>query len=80
MAKQMTDSTSAPTHEQIAARAYEIFIERGRPQGHDLDHWLEAETQLRASQQSNGGATAIRATTSNGRSQSAARVPARARK
>lgn len=80
MAKQMTDSTSAPTHEQIAARAYEIFIERGQPQGRDLDHWLEAEAQLRASQQANGGATAIRATHSHERSASAARVSARARK
>lgn len=80
MAKQMTDSTSAPTHEQIAARAYEIFIERGRPMGRDLEHWLEAEAQLRASLQANGGATAVRATQSNGRSQSGARVSTRARK
>jgi hypothetical protein len=80
MAKQMTDSTSAPTHEQIAARAYEIFVERGRPQGRDLDHWLEAEAQLRASIHANGGTAAIRANQSNGRSQTTARVSARARK
>jgi hypothetical protein len=47
MAKQMTDSNN-PTHEQITRRAYEIFIERGQPEGRDLDHWLEAERQLRS--------------------------------
>jgi hypothetical protein len=47
MAKHMSDS-NIPTHEQITQRAYEIFIERGRPEGRDLEHWLEAEKQLRA--------------------------------
>jgi len=46
----MTDSNS-PTHEQISRRAYEIFIERGQPEGRDLEHWLEAEKQLRATGQ-----------------------------
>ncbi|MEX5214987.1 MAG: DUF2934 domain-containing protein [Nitrospiraceae bacterium] len=27
----------------IAAKAYELFEERGRVDGHDLDDWLEAE-------------------------------------
>ena len=49
MAKQMTDSNSTPTHDQISQRAYEIFIERGQPAGQDQAHWLEAERQLRAS-------------------------------
>jgi hypothetical protein len=77
MAKQMTDSNSTPTHEQIARRAYEIFIERGQPTGQDLAHWLEAERQLRAAGQSSQAAQLtspqIRATQpaspSNGRSQ-----------
>ena len=43
----MSDS-NIPTHEQITQRAYEIFIERGSPEGRDLEHWLEAEKQLRA--------------------------------
>lgn len=79
MARHITDESSTPTHEQIAARAYEIFIERGRPQGRDLDHWLEAEAQLRASAQANGGAR-ISATQGDTRSQPAARAQARARK
>ena len=55
MAKHMTDSNS-PSHEQIARRAYEIFVERGQPAGRDLEHWLEAERQLRAAGQTKGTA------------------------
>ena len=38
---------SKPTQEEISARAYQIFVERGCPEGRDLEHWLEAEAQLR---------------------------------
>jgi hypothetical protein len=72
----MTDSNSIPTHEQIARRAYEIFIERGQPAGQDLAHWLEAERQLRAAGKTSATAqvagTQIRAAQpppSNGRTQ-----------
>jgi hypothetical protein len=37
-----------PTHDEIARRAYEIFIERGRPEGQDQEHWFAAEAQLTA--------------------------------
>ena len=30
----------------IARRAYELFEERGREDGHDLDDWLQAEREL----------------------------------
>jgi hypothetical protein len=36
-----------PTPEQIAALAHAIWVDRGRPEGRDLDNWLEAERQLR---------------------------------
>jgi hypothetical protein len=36
-----------PTPEQIAALAHAIWIDRGCPTGRDLEHWLEAERQLR---------------------------------
>lgn len=36
----------SPTPEQIAARAYQLYIERGRTTGHDLDDWLQAEYEL----------------------------------
>ncbi|HYG23452.1 MAG TPA: DUF2934 domain-containing protein [Verrucomicrobiae bacterium] len=42
---------NTPTQEEISARAYQIFVERGCPEGRDLEHWLEAEAQLNASTQ-----------------------------
>jgi len=36
-------------HEAVAQRAYELFIQHGRTNGHDLDDWLEAERELRNS-------------------------------
>lgn len=35
-----------PTQEQIAALAHAIWVDRGQPEGRDLDNWLEAERQL----------------------------------
>ena len=35
-----------PTDEQIAALAHAIWIDRGRPHGRDVDHWLDAKRQL----------------------------------
>ena len=32
---------------EIGRRAYEIFVERGSVHGHDLDHWLKAEHELK---------------------------------
>ena len=36
-----------PTHDQIALLAHELWLERGSPEGSDIDIWLEAERQLR---------------------------------
>ena len=38
--------TPAPTREQVAAIAYQIFLDEGCPEGCHLEHWLEAEAQL----------------------------------
>lgn len=35
-----------PAREDIAARAYERFAERGYQHGHDVDDWLHAEREL----------------------------------
>jgi hypothetical protein len=35
------------THEAIAARAYQLYLERGCQPGHDVDDWLQAEYELR---------------------------------
>ena len=36
------------THEQIAMRAYEFFLQEGGAHGQHLDHWLRAERELSA--------------------------------
>jgi Protein of unknown function (DUF2934) len=37
-----------PTHDEISARARQIWEKRGRPQGQDASIWLEAERSLLA--------------------------------
>ena len=32
--------------DQIRSRAYELYEERGKEDGHDLDDWLRAEADL----------------------------------
>jgi hypothetical protein len=39
-------SSPRPTYEDVARRAYELFIERGGEHGRDWDDWLSAERQL----------------------------------
>jgi hypothetical protein len=33
--------------EEIKARAHELWIQHGRPQGRDVEFWLQAETEVR---------------------------------
>ena len=35
-----------PTHEQIAKAAHDLWVERGRPAGRDIEIWCEAERRL----------------------------------
>jgi Protein of unknown function (DUF2934) len=42
-----SDSAPAPT-ELIAARAYQIFVRRGRGPGDPVDDWRQAEAEVRA--------------------------------
>jgi hypothetical protein len=35
------------THDAVALRAFELYCQRGREDGRDLDDWLEAERELR---------------------------------
>jgi hypothetical protein len=39
-------STRRPTEADIAVRAYEIYEREGRPEGRDVAHWAQAETEL----------------------------------
>ena len=36
------------SHEKIAMRAYEKWVKRGRPQGTDVQDWVDAENELKA--------------------------------
>ncbi|QYM77938.1 DUF2934 domain-containing protein [Horticoccus luteus] len=36
-----------PTHDEVAARAHSIWVEQGCPHGRHVEHWTEAERQLR---------------------------------
>lgn len=45
----------------IAHRAYAIWQAEGEPAGRDLDHWLKAEAELRASSPASGVAAETRA-------------------
>ncbi len=38
--------TDGPSHEQIARRANELYLERGQQEGHDVEDWLRAENEL----------------------------------
>jgi hypothetical protein len=31
-----------PTRDEVAKKAYFLYLEEGRPQGHDVQNWLEA--------------------------------------
>jgi Protein of unknown function (DUF2934) len=46
----MPPAKSAPItdHDEIARRAYEIFLARGAAHGSDMDDWLLAEHELRS--------------------------------
>jgi hypothetical protein len=35
-----------PTQEEVALRAYHIYLERGAVPGYELEDWMEAERQL----------------------------------
>jgi hypothetical protein len=38
--------TAAPTQEDIAKRAYEIYVKKGRPEGQSEQIWKQAEREL----------------------------------
>lgn len=40
------DQASPELEEQIRRRAYELYEERGRTDGHDMDDWLRAESEI----------------------------------
>jgi hypothetical protein len=43
---------NTPTGEAIARRAYELYAADGYRHGHDMEHWLAAEDELKQRQRS----------------------------
>jgi hypothetical protein len=41
-----SDQYATPFHARISERAYALYEQHGREDGHALDDWLEAEQQL----------------------------------
>jgi hypothetical protein len=46
--KAASKTANKPTHEQIAQRAYEIYVERDCAPGDPMQDWLRAELELSA--------------------------------
>jgi hypothetical protein len=44
----------SPSHEDIAARAEQIYRESGCVAGRDLENWVQAENELKQRLESNG--------------------------
>jgi len=42
----VSSESRLPAEEQIRIRAYELYEARGREDGHELEDWLEAESEL----------------------------------
>jgi uncharacterized protein YukE len=40
-------SDAGASWERVSHRAFELWQEAGQPQGRDLEHWLQAEAELR---------------------------------
>jgi hypothetical protein len=39
---------AAPSEADVALRAYQLYLDEGRPDGRHLEHWLRAEAELTA--------------------------------
>lgn len=46
-AKKANKATSQPTNDEIALRAYHIYLERGSTPGDPMEDWLRAERELK---------------------------------
>ena len=45
-ATSQTTKSVSDLHEQIRRRAYELYEQHGKDDGHELDDWLQAEWEL----------------------------------
>lgn len=44
--KSTAGRSALPIEEQIRARAYELYVERGNESGSEMDDWLQAEKEM----------------------------------
>jgi hypothetical protein len=51
IAKTNNGSSTSPSHEEIARRAYEIYERNGSQPGRETENWLAAEAELKAEAQ-----------------------------
>ena len=56
--KKSRKAAAAPTYDEIALRAYHIYLERGTTPGDPMQDWLEAERELSEAVQSTPKKTA----------------------
>jgi Cu+-exporting ATPase len=40
------NAETEPAPDEVAKKAYSLYMKEGRPQGHDVQNWLEAEAQI----------------------------------
>jgi hypothetical protein len=45
-ASKQTVKSTPPSNVDIATRAYELWLESGKKEGNDQQHWFEAKRQL----------------------------------
>lgn len=50
-AQPATKPANRPSHEQIAKRAFELFLARGGQHGRHVDDWVQAERELTTGKQ-----------------------------
>ena len=43
-------AAAVPIEQQIQQRAYELYEQRGKTDGHELDDWLQAECEIKGTQ------------------------------
>lgn len=49
------EESATDVQRQIRCRAYELYEQRGREDGHDIEHWLQAESELIHAEDSKAG-------------------------
>jgi Protein of unknown function (DUF2934) len=54
-----TSTHATVTHDDVAHRAYDLYVERGREDGHDVEDWLQAEGELQSTAAQGGIAESV---------------------